>query len=287
MIHADNKAHQPLTPLTARIDPRHYQLFIQFSLLVWGLLFLDFVIPLSHISAAFASALLSQLAFTRYYRLPANLLSTFNTTLSILLLLHANHWGWIALACVIAIASKFLIRINNKHLFNPSNLGIVALMLITSSAWAAPGQWGQAMWLFLLIGGFGLIPLIGFSRLLTSISFLVFFSTLILIRSLWLGDPWQIPLHQLQNGALLIFTFFMLSDPMTTPDNALGRIIFGFWVAVLGWVLQFMFYIPNAFLFALAASMPLVSLLNHHLKGRPFEWRKGIRIPGKTITTKE
>ena len=36
-------------------------------------------------------------------------------------------------------------------------------------------------------------------------------------RSLWLGEPMSIPLHRLQNGALLLFTFFMISDPRTTP----------------------------------------------------------------------
>ncbi len=261
-------------PLFKRIDPRHYQLFIQTSLLCWGLAYLDFTLPVSYLVAAFSTALLTQIIFTRYYALPANLLSTLNTTLSILLLLHANHWLWIALACFIAISSKFLVRINNKHLFNPSNIGIVAVLLLTSSAWAAPGQWGQAMWLFLLIGGLGLIPMISFSRLLTSISFLLVFSALILLRSVWLGDPWQIPLHQLQNGALLIFTFFMLSDPMTTPDHKLGRIIFGSWVAILGWILQYYYYIPNAFLYALAVSMPLVTLLNHYFKNDHFQWLK-------------
>jgi Na+-transporting NADH:ubiquinone oxidoreductase subunit NqrB len=273
MINTSNiEKLQLLTRPSSRIDPRHYQLFIQSCLLIWGLIYLDFVIPLSHIITAFGTTLLSQTIFTRYHRLPANLFSTLNTTLSILLLLHANHWFWIALACFIAISSKFLVRIHNKHLFNPSNIGIVAVILLTSSAWAAPGQWGQAMWLFLLLGGLGLIPLIGFSRLLTSISFLLIFSALILLRSLWLGDPWQIPMHQLQNGALLIFTFYMLSDPMTTPDNTLGRIIFGSWLAVLAWVLQFMFYIPNAFLYALAVSMPLVVLLNQRFKGQHFQW---------------
>ena len=260
-------------PLFKRIDPRHYQLFIQSCLLSWGLLYLDFTLPVSYLFAAFGTTLLTQLFFTRYHALPANLLSTLNTTLSILLLLHANHWFWIALACFIAISSKFLIRINNKHLFNPSNIGIVAVMLFTSSAWAAPGQWGQGMWLFLLMGGLGLIPMIGFSRLLTSLSFLLFFSALILLRSVWLGDPWQIPLHQLQNGALLIFTFFMLSDPMTTPDHGLGRVLFGASVAVLGWILQFIYYIPNAFLFALATSMPLVTLLNYYFQGDHFQWK--------------
>lgn len=256
-----------------QLDPRYYQFAIQISLLFWAVFYLEFTLTLSHLTAAIVTGILTQIAFTHYLKLPANVLSTVNSTLSILILLHASHWGWVALASFIAIASKFLIRYNNKHIFNPSNIGIVAVLLMTSSAWAAPGQWGQAMWFLLLIAGFGLIPLIGFSRLLTSISFLTVFATLTLLRSFWLGDPWQIPLHQLQNGALLIFTFFMLSDPMTTPDNTIGRIIFGSWIAILGWVLQYVFYIPNAFLYALATSMPVAIYLNHVFNGQQFRWK--------------
>lgn len=274
------------------IDPRYYQLFVQTSLLLWGIFFLGFEVPSSHIIIAFSTGIVTQLLFTHYLNLPSNLLSTFNSTLSILLLLHADNWLWIALASFIAISSKFLIRFNKRHIFNPSNLGIVTVLLLTTSAWAAPGQWGQLLWLSLLIAGAGLIFFIGVSRLLTSISFLLVFSTLILVRALWLGDPLQMPLHQLQSGALLIFTFFMLSDPMTSPSSPLGRIIFGTWIGILSWGLQFIFYIPNAFLYALAASMPFVLILNQlllprssvgkdtntnlgkNIKEKPFQWTK-------------
>jgi len=255
-----------------RIDPRYYQLFVQVALLSWGLFGLQFNIPLSHIAAAFSSALLFQFAFTYYLGLKANPLSAINTTMSILLLLHASSWQWIALAVIIAISSKFIIRFQNKHLFNPSNIGIVAVLLITDSAWAAPGQWGQAMWLALLLAGIGLIFIIGINRMLTSISFLLVYAGLIFIRALWLGDPVPVPVHQLQNGALLIFAFFMLSDPMTTPTTAKGRFLFGSWVAIIGWILQFGFFIPNAFLYALALSMPLVSQLNRDFQGTEYHW---------------
>jgi len=262
-----------LANLIPRIDPRYYQLAIQIGLLSWGIFYLQVQIPLTHVAAAFSVALLTQLAFTRHYQLPANLLSSINSTMSILLLLHASNWYWIALASFIAISSKFLIRYQNRHVFNPSNIGIVAVLLLTSSAWAAPGQWGQAMWLTLLVAGSGLIFLLGIPRMLTSISFLIVFSGLTFLRALWLGDPLAIPVHQLQSGAVLIFSFFMLSDPITTPDSNPGRIIFGSWVAVLGWILQYQFYIPNAFLYALAASMPLVFVVNHYYHGQSYHWQ--------------
>ena len=46
-------------------------------------------------------------------------------------------------------------------------------------------------------------------------------------RAYWLGDPLAIPVHQLQNGALLVFAFFMISDPKTTPDTGFGRVLIG------------------------------------------------------------
>ena len=89
----------------------------------------------------------------------------------------------------------------------------------------------------------------------------------------------QIPIHQIQSGALLVFAFFMLSDPMTTPNTRGGRILFGTLVAVLGWVLQFIYYIPNAFLYALALSAPFVVVINSILSGKQYQWPQ--RFKGK------
>jgi hypothetical protein len=48
-----------------------------------------------------------------------------------------------------------------------------------------------------------------------------------------------IPIHRLQNGALLLFRFFMISDPKTTPDSRTGRILFALLVAVGAAFVQF------------------------------------------------
>ena len=230
------------------------------------------MIPWQNATATLLAAILTQWAFMRYYAIPPQMLSALNTSLSIILLLHTGHWLWMALAAFIAIASKFLARYRGRHVFNPSNIGIVVLLLMTDATWVTHGKWGQAMWLALLLAGFGLVRLLGWRQMISSLVFLGVFSCLVVARAVWLGDPWQIPLHQLQNGALLVFTFFMLSDPMTTPRSPAGRILFGGWVALLGWVLQFVWFIPNAFLYALAFSSPLVILINLHFTGMAYHW---------------
>ncbi len=233
---------------------------------------LNIPLSLGNVGIVFLASLLTQYVLTRYYQLVFNPLSAINSTMSILLLLHVTHIAWMVLAIVIAISSKFFIRWNNKHIFNPSNIGIVAVILLTDSAWAVPGQWGQEMWWALLLSGAGLIVIIGYSRMLTTISFLSVYSSLLILRSIWLGDSLQIPLHQMQGGSLLVFAFFMLSDPMTTPNSRNGRIVFGSLVAVLGWVLQFIYFIPNAFLYALALSSPFVVVINNVFSGNKYQW---------------
>ena len=253
-------------------DPRYYQLAVQGSLLAWGILYLGFALSSTEIIAVWACALSLQFLLTQHYQLRFNPLSAINSSMSILLLLQSSHWLYLALAIAIAIASKFFIRWHNRHIFNPSNLGIVVVLLLSDATWLASGQWGQSMWWGLLLLGFGLIFFIGVSRLLSSLSFLIAFAVLLALRALWLGDPWLIPVHQLQNGALLIFAFFMLSDPMTTPNSALGRTCFGILVAIIAWVLQFIYYIPNAFLYALALSSPLVIFINRITWGTAYQW---------------
>lgn len=262
-------------------DPRYYQLTIQSSLLIWGVAFLGFAEPsflsfVSNVMAALLTALLLQYFFTQRIKRPLNILSAINTSMSIILLLHASHWIWFMLASAVAIGSKFLIRYQQGHVFNPSNIGIVVAIVLVDSAWVAPGQWGREIWLALLLGGAVLVMRLGWQQMLASLAFLVTYSGLLLLRAWWVGD-WAgsglaIPIHQLQNGALLIFTFFMLSDPMTTPSHTLGRLLFGSWVAWLAVMLQFTFYLPNAFLYALVLSSPLVLVLNKVFQAKQYQW---------------
>ena len=52
--------------------------------------------------------------------------------------------GLAAVASAVAVGSKFVIRVRGKHVFNPTNGALVALLLTTDLAWVSPGQWGTA-----------------------------------------------------------------------------------------------------------------------------------------------
>ena len=95
--------------------------------------------------------------------------------------------------------------------------------VVPGHVWISPGQWGASVWFAALVAGLAFVVLNAARRADIALFFLAAHAVLLLARAAWLGDPPAIPLHQLQSGSLLIFAFFMISDPRTTPDSRLGR----------------------------------------------------------------
>src|SRR5262249_13791880 len=91
-------------------------------------------------------------------------------------------------------------------------------------------------------------------------------------RSLWLGEPLSIPLHRLANGAFLLFSFFMISDPKTTPDSRAGRLLFSAIVAFGAAYVQLRLFRTNGLLWAPAAASPLVPMLDRVLPATRYAW---------------
>jgi len=194
------------------------------------------------------------------------------TGLSLSLLLRADTASLFALAGVIAIASKFLLRLDGKHIFNPAGFAIVVLLFAAPGVWISPGQWGTSIWFAALLTFLAILVLQAARRSDIAIFFLGSHATLLFARAWWLGDPAAIPLHQLQSGALLIFTFFMISDPRTSPDSRLGRFLFALAVALLAHWLAFFLQMRPALYVALIVLAPSVFLLDAVLPGRRFAW---------------
>jgi hypothetical protein len=196
------------------------------------------------------------------------------TGLSLSLLLRTDEPWLSALAAVIAIGSKFLLRIDGKHIWNPAGFAIVVLLFTANGIWISPGQWGSAVWFAALLCFFAILVLHAARRSDVAIFFLGSHAALLLARAYWLGDPLAIPLHQLQSGSLLIFSFFMISDPRTTPDSRLGRFIFALSVAMLGHYFTFFMQMRPALYVALIALSPLILLIDKILPAERFVWSR-------------
>ena len=254
-------------------DPRVLQLVFLTSFLTAGFVAVSFDCPLWEPPVLLASALTTQwLLARREGRWDLGLRSAAITALGLSLLLRTDVPWLIPLAAIVAVGGKFFLRIQGKHVFNPTNFGLGALMLLTPHAWCSPSQWGESA---VLLAWFLVLGLAVVSRAFRSDISLAFLASWILLkggRVLYLGQRPQVLLHQLSVGSLLLFAFFMISDPKTTPDHRGARLAFGAAVAALAFFLQHQLWWQNTPIWALLFLSPLVPLLDRALRASRFAW---------------
>lgn len=178
------------------------------------------------------------------------LLSAHITGLAVAMLLYANNRLWpIVFATMVALISKSLIRVRvgqgSKHLFNPSNLGIsVALLAFPWVGIAPPYHFTENLdrlgdWLLpgiIIVSGTFInarltkkLPLIA--------AWLGGFAAQAILRSLYFGTPVAAALLPMTGLAFVLFTFYMVTDPGTTPSKPKTQIAFGIAVAAVYGVL--------------------------------------------------
>lgn len=266
-------------------DPRLYQIGTLASLLVYGIGWLDFDITAGRVALLLGTVLVAQWVCDRIAGVAPPFRSTARSALisglSLCLLVRTNRAELAIAAAVVVIASKFLIRVNGKHVFNPTNGGIVAMLVLTNQVWVSPGQWGAAASFAFLMACAGSLVVNRAARSDVTYAFAAFYCALLFGRSLYLGEPLTIPLHRLESGALLLFTFFMISDPKTTPDSRAGRVLFAALVAFGAWYVQFRLFRTNGLLWALAAGSVLVPIIDRVAPGVRYAWttRRATRSP--------
>ena len=185
------------------------------------------------------------------------------TGIAVPMLLYSNDRLWpMAMAVAIGVGSKYIfrVRIGNRtsHFFNPSNTGIAATLLIFPWVGIAPpyqytenisGLLDWALPAVIIVAGSYLNY--GFTRKMPLIlAWLGGFALQAVLRSLFLDTPLTLALLPMTGMAFLLFTFYMVSDPGTTPFDKRGQIIFGLSVAVTYGLLM-AFHIVFAIFFAL------------------------------------
>ncbi len=263
-------------------DPRYFQVFFQLVFMVYGLLYLGWTAEWGHYLLCIGGAVtFNYLAETfRQGRWPglANWrswgLSALVSAMSLCLLLKTGHWYISLLAAFLTVASKYLFRIRGKHIFNPSAFGIVATLVITRDAWLSPGQWGSSVVLFFFILTLGTIVVTRVQKLDTSLAFLLTFGFLTWWRQVYvLGWPVDYFLHSITTGSLLLFAFFMISDPRTSPNHPVVRVLWASSVAFGAFYFAAFEWKYNTSIWALVMAAPLVPLLDRIFKANPFAWR--------------
>jgi enediyne biosynthesis protein E5 len=193
------------------------------------------------------------------FLLPAHI-----TGLAVSMLLYANDRLLpFVFAAAAAICSKAMFRVRfktgSRHVFNPSNLGIaVTLLLFPAVGIAPPYMFTEGLG---PVGSIAIISVIIFSgsllnasitkRMPLILSWVGGFFLQALIRAFFYGQLLSI-LNAITGVAFLLFTFYMITDPGTTPAKPRSQILFGLSVA-LGYGVLVMFHVVFGMFFSLAA----------------------------------
>ncbi len=262
-------------------DPRIFQILFLGILLAAGAWLRDFSLTTAQIVLTFTAAIAAQhVSFGTHPDAPRSYRSAIITGLSLTLLLRADNLWIHPAAASAAIFSKSLIRIRGKHLFNPATFGVMFAMLLLPGAWISPGQWGQDIALAGWMVALGAFVATRARRADISWSFLAFYVGALALRVAYLGQRWAVLEHQLMNGALLLFAFFMISDPMTSPNHPRARAFHAAMVAAIAFTWQFGFYAHNGVLWALFLAAPMVPMWDALWAAPKYQWTQSAKGSG-------
>jgi Na+-translocating ferredoxin:NAD+ oxidoreductase RnfD subunit len=268
-----------------RIDPRYFQVIFQAIFLSYGILILDWTPDWAHYFISIGGCLLFQYAadsikakrWMQVQEFDRWGFSILISAMSLCLLLKTNDWYISLLAAFITVVSKYIFRWKGKHIFNPSAIGIVVAILLTGDAWLNPGQWGSNAVMFFGAVTLGVIVVTRVQKLDVSLAFLLTYAGLLYWRQIYvLGWPMDHFTHSVSTGSLLLFTFFMISDPRTSPNHPVARIIWAVLIAAIAFYLSAFKWKYNTVIWVLVAAAPLVPLLDTIFKSTAFQWKASI-----------
>ncbi len=255
-------------------DPRNYQISFLSVFLFYGLWFLNWEIKPEKLLTILSVSLFTQLVGCYFFKKNiSSIKSAVITSLGLTIMLHANSLSTYALAAFLAIASKFIFRTGQKHFFNPANFGIILVVYFTGDAWISPGQWGASGILFFLVGILGFVVLYRVNRIDIGLFFIVTLFLLDYSRTiLYQNDTIIVLLHKYTNGSLLLFSFFMITDPVSTPSGVITRCLFAITVAGTAFYLQNFIQLHTAPVWALFFISPITVIFDQFIKAPKFKW---------------
>ena len=252
--------------LPKRDDPRLRLAVVIVSLQVLGQTVLGFKVSVAQILVSIGVCAVVEMAvsYRRQKALvwPASAILTGNSVAFILRAPGTRHGDWWSLngieffiaASLGGLLSKYLLQPGGRHLYNPSNLGLVGVFLVVGAAGVYPQYlwWGPlggpvllALAVILAGGAWVLWPL----RMIPMVAaFLLTYAGLVgwlaasggCFAAAWSpteicgGDYW---VNIVTSPELLVFVFFMISDPKTAPQGARARVLYGAVVAAVAAIL--------------------------------------------------
>jgi Na+-transporting NADH:ubiquinone oxidoreductase subunit NqrB len=217
------------------------------------------------ICSAIAAELLLGRIFTGKW---PHLASAYITGISVGILVRSPAVWPYAWVSVISIASKYVLRVKGRHIWNPSNFGISAMLFLAPFIGATLSvQWGNNLTAMLVIWTLGSIIIYRLKRFHISATYVASFFLFAFLRSLITGHGFQAEVAPITGPMYQLFVFFMITDPKTTVRSKLGQCAVAFSVALVEFILR-LFESVHAPYYALFLVGPMANLIEIWLTPR-------------------
>jgi enediyne biosynthesis protein E5 len=222
------------------IENRYLPPLLITTILLVGQLSFGLLESFSRTALAIAAAMIFELALGRlvYGKVP-HLASAYITGISVGILLRSPEYWPYALCSAIAITSKYVIRWRGRHLWNPSNLSIVAMLLLAPEFVATLSvQWGNDVLPMVIVWILGALITWRVRRIHITATYVASFFTFALLRSAITGHAFLAEVAPITGPMYQLFIFFMITDPKTTVKTRGGQCLVAFLVAVAEMILR-------------------------------------------------
>jgi Na+-transporting NADH:ubiquinone oxidoreductase subunit NqrB len=150
-----------------------------------------------------------------------HLASAYISGISVGILVRSPFIWTYALCAAISIFSKYVLRVKDRHIWNPSNFGITAMLFLAPWAVASLSiQWGNNVWAMLIIWCLGSVIIYNLKRFHITFTYVAAFLFFSFIRSYATGHPFLAEVAPITGPMYQLFIFFMITDPKTTVRSS-------------------------------------------------------------------
>lgn len=259
---------QPSRP-RLQFDRRYLAPLLVTCVLVGGQLTFGFLESWSRTALAIGTSILLELLFGRMFLgVWPHLASAYVSGISVGMLVRSpDYWPYIVCSAL-AITSKYLIRVDGRHIWNPSNLGIVVLLVLASDTVAGLSvQWGNNLLPMVIVWAFGTVIISTLGRFHITLTYVVSFVLFAALRSGVTGHPFLAEVAPITGPMYQLFIFFMITDPKSTVHGKVPQMAVVFLVALVEAVLR-LFEFVHAPYYALFLVGPVAVLTEIYLRRR-------------------
>jgi enediyne biosynthesis protein E5 len=190
-----------------------------------------------------------------------HLASAYISGISIGMLLRSPEFWPYPLCAAISILSKYVLRVDGRHIWNPSNFGIVAMLVLASDTVASLSvQWGNNLLPMVVVWAFGAIIIHTLGRFHITLTYVASFLFFAGVRHLVTGHPFLAEAAPLTGPMYQLYIFFMITDPKTTVHPKWAQCLVAFCVAAVEAALRLMQFVHAPY-YALFIVGPIANLI--------------------------